>query len=70
MSQNYTEKNERLLTTEDAISAYVNVPRPFTAKLVTENENLQVAVDGAIVHVKPTKEAYYSDCEYFNPFIL
>ena len=63
MSQNYTEKNERLLTTEDAISAYVNVPRPFTAKLVTENENLQVAVDGAIVHVKPTKEAYYSDVQ-------
>ena len=62
-SEVYNEKEERLLTTKDVITGYVNVPRPFTAKLVTENEGLKVVEDGALVHIEPVKEGYYSDIQ-------
>ena len=62
-SKVYNQKNERMLTTEDSITGYVNVPRPFTAQLVTKNANLEVVVDDALVHINPTKEGYYSDVQ-------
>ena len=60
-SKVYNERGNRLLSLNDTIIGYVNVPKPFTAKLVTENENLQVYTDGSLVHIKPLKEGNYTN---------
>lgn len=62
-SKVYNQKGERLLTTKDSIIGYVNVPKPFTAKLVSENENLNVIVKDSLVEIKPLKEDYYSNIQ-------